>query len=65
MPYIVVEKHPNGREMFVVNHKGSLSAHGEPRRFLNKESAKEVAAMWAAINANCQQPGKIFVRKVD
>jgi hypothetical protein len=65
MPYIVVEKHPNGSEMFVINNKGSLSNTGRPKKFLAKETAKEIAAMWAGINAHCQQKGKMFVRKVD
>lgn len=65
MPYIVVEKLPNGNEMKVINNKGSLSLHGPAKKFLSKESAKEIAAMWAEINANCRLPGKMFVRKVD
>jgi hypothetical protein len=65
MPYIVVEKRPNGSEMFVINNKGSLSHTGTPKKFLAKETAKEIAAMWAQINANCDQNAKMFVRKVD
>jgi hypothetical protein len=65
MPYIVVEKRPNGSEMFVINNKGTLCGTGRPKKFLARETAAEIAQMWAEINANCQQNAKVVIRKVD
>lgn len=64
MPYIVIEKRPGRGEMHVVNSTGSLSYFGKPKKFLSKETAREIARMWAEINANCDQNAKMVVREV-
>lgn len=63
MPYIVVEKLPDGTE-YHATKGGNLTLYGKPYRFVSREKAKEVAQTWSQINANCRQPGKLFVRSV-
>lgn len=44
--YIVVAKHPKHGEMHLLKN-GNMSFFGTPRKFLNKEVAREKAAEWA------------------
>jgi hypothetical protein len=63
MSYIVVHKNPPGPEMHVLKN-GNMSLFGQPRRFMSKEMAKEVAAFWAQHLVDNDHRGTIVVRKV-
>jgi hypothetical protein len=62
--YIVIAKHPKHPEMHVLKN-GNMSQFGVPRRFMNKDVAREVAAEWAQHYADAgHDQTSVVVRKV-
>jgi len=62
--YIVVAKHPKHGEMHLLKN-GNMSLYGSPRKFMNKDVAREHAAEWAQHYADAGQTNTtVVVRKV-
>ena len=62
--YVVIAKHPKHGEMHVLKN-GNMSPFGTPRKFLNKDLAREIAAEWAQHYADAGHDSTtVVVRKV-
>ena len=63
MPFVVIQRDRKYPDMHVVNWIGSLSFHGEIKKFKTKRKALEIAQMWADINAECGHSHKKMIVK--